>query len=338
MSTAVDFLNFQDVAPKAIGVAAGRILKTHKARTNIMPFAASAMIDRNKGNTLYFREYEDLPIRTGVLEGGVNPEGEEPAFRDVVTQLVKLGSWVRFADEVYKMDPNEIDKHTQKKLNKQAHETIETYDWETLITGTNVAYSDGTSRAEVASVLDISILELVESIFADGRAEPFTELEPAGMVYGSQAVEKAFMVLFHSHLRADLRHLPGFTLVKDYGVQSSKVTDNEFGQWGPFKFLESILYVPFLGAGAVSSNTNLRRTGGRCDVYALVAFGVDSFGCTKLAGFKDIKVASGGPKESTSDPLGVQGFISWKTWHDIVITNDDWLCKIEVACSLRRNA
>ena len=338
MAEGVDFKNYAEVAPKAIGASKGEILRTHAAKTNIMPFGKQAVINRNKGNHKYFRRYVDLPIRTGVLEGGVNPEGEDPQFEDVLCQLVKFGAWVRFASEIFLMDPNRIDQRTQKTLNKQAHETMETYDYKHLVAGTNVIYSDGTSRGEVASTVDQSILELLESVFDDGRAETFTELEPAGYAYGSQSVEPAFMVLANPHMKADLRHLPGFKLVGDYGALNTRVNKNEFGQWGPFKFLMSILYTPFAGAGVTSSNTALRRTGGKCDVYPLIAFGIESFGIIKFAGFDDVKVMSGVPKSTTADPLGVQGFISWFTYHDICITNEDWLCRIEVACSRQRAA
>lgn len=330
------FNNYQSVAPKAIGTAAATILKTHSAKTNIMQFGTSATIGKNNGDSLYFRRYIDYPVRTEPLADGVNPDGEDPDFVDIPCQLEELGSWVKFSRKVYAYDPNKIPDKSQEKLDKQAHETLETYDYEILKAGSSVIYSDGVARTSVASTLEVSMLELAESIFDDGRAEKFSEIKAAGVAYGNVPLEGAYIVLFHSHLKADLRNLPGFTLATHYPDQSSKINKNEFGQWGPFKFLESILYTPEYGAGASATNTSLRATNGKYDVYPFIAFGKDAYGLIKLAGMDDIQVKNGAPVASTQDPMAREGFLSWLTDHDCAITNEDWLVRLEVACSKRR--
>jgi len=52
-----------------------------------------------------------------------------------------------------------------------------------------------------------------------------------------------------------------------------------------------------------------------------------------MQGQNAIEIGVVNPKKTTDDPLGQRGLVSWKTWQGIVILNQLFMARGEVACT-----
>jgi N4-gp56 family major capsid protein len=86
------------------------------------------------------------------------------------------------------------------------------------------------------------------------------------------------------------------------------------------------------GNGTVVLSTT--PSNNQADVYPIIIVGMDAYGIVPLRGEESIVPMIVNPgRPSDSDPLGQRGHAAWKTMQNIVILNDLWMLRLEVACS-----
>jgi N4-gp56 family major capsid protein len=99
------------------------------------------------------------------------------------------------------------------------------------------------------------------------------------------------------------------------------------------------LFEPWLAAGTSGttylSNGSSSAAGGavNCDVYPVIVVAQDAYAIGPLQGFDSVQLYVVNPKASTDQPLAQKGSVGWKTYQTAGILNQNWLARIEVACS-----
>ena len=68
-------------------------------------------------------------------------------------------------------------------------------------------------------------------------------------------------------------------------------------------------------------------------VYPVLIFSSDAIGCVSMSGFDSVVPKVVMPTPAVTDPLGQVGSVGWKTWYACKILQEEWLYRIEVACS-----
>ena len=68
-------------------------------------------------------------------------------------------------------------------------------------------------------------------------------------------------------------------------------------------------------------------------VYPILIFSSDAIGCVSMSGFDSVVPKVVMPTPAVTDPLGQVGSVGWKTWYACKILQEEWLYRIEVACS-----
>ena len=86
---------------------------------------------------------------------------------------------------------------------------------------------------------------------------------------------------------------------------------------------------------AHGGNTTLVLTpaGAKFQVYPVIIFSAESLGCVTLSGYDAVVPKVVMPQPAVTDPLGQSGSVGWKSWYACQILNEDWIYRIEVACS-----
>ena len=68
-------------------------------------------------------------------------------------------------------------------------------------------------------------------------------------------------------------------------------------------------------------------------VYPVLIFSSDAIGCVSMSGFDSVVPKVVMPQPAVTDPLGQTGSVGWKSWYACKILQEEWLYRLEVACS-----
>ena len=129
---------------------------------------------------------------------------------------------------------------------------------------------------------------------------------------------------------SDIRNLPGFTRVEEYG-SFKPIHDREIGACEDFRFVSSPLLKSFLAAGASVGSSGMLSVGAsNVDVYPFIVIGEDAWGQVALKGMSAIKpVVLKASQTNHANPLGQFGYVGASTWFATVRLNDAWMARIE---------
>src|SRR5690606_37200781 len=109
-----------------------------------------------------------------------------------------------------------------------------------------------------------------------------------GVNFGTRAVQPAFVVFVHTDAVSDIRDLPGFTRVEEYG-SFKPIHDREVGACEEFRFISSPLLRAYEGAGATVGASGMLSVGvTNVDVYPFIVSGEDAWGQVALKGSRAI--------------------------------------------------
>jgi N4-gp56 family major capsid protein len=196
--------------------------------------------------------------------------------------------------------------------------------------GTNSYYAGGTSRATVDGKISLPMLRKVARNLLANHGKPVKEILAPSNNFNTAAIESAFLVFVHSDAESDVRDLPGFTRVADYG-QRKPCHPMEIGSCERFRFIVSPELAAFANAGAAVGATGLYSTGGaNVDVCPFIVCAQDAWVHVPLRGkgsFDVTHIPTG--QKDKNDPHGQRGYIGAIGWFTCEITNQGWMAVIE---------
>jgi len=219
-------------------------------------------------------------------------------------------------------------------LGEQAGYTIDAVDRDVVTAGTNVIYSNGSARNAVVSIIDENDLDRAIRTLANVGAQK--------LLGGSQATAEgiyptmaAYPAVTLPDVMFDLQNLNNFKWASEY----KGAVEGEVARYKQIAFFEAP-DVSSLGAGGKKfasgggSSTAVKNTAGTVDVYTIMLFGKHGFTKVPLdaASLKMIRKSLG--SAGTADPLDQVQTMGWKETSARLITNQNWLVRIECAASL----
>ena len=202
--------------------------------------------------------------------------------------------------------------------------------------GTTVFYPGAvTSRAGVNGVITGSMVQKAVRLIKAAKGNAFTPIVKASDGVGTTPIEAAFYAFCSYDLEADLRAMPGFTLVANY-PNGSGIHANEFGKYQNVRFITSPELVAFPNAGAAIGALNLIGTT-NVDVYPVIIVAKDAVHSVSLSGtgkegYGNLsgKVLTGADK---TDPNNQRTIVAFD-WFDVCkITNEAWIARLEVGAT-----
>ncbi len=329
---------YGDISPRTAGFAAAKLLDVGQPLMITERFGQVDPQGKNKTKTRKWRRYESFPAATSPLAEGITPEAQVPTYTDVTATLEQYGATVQLTDVIVDTHEDAVLNEMMTRCGEQAAETVETIRIAILKAGTNVYYANGVaSRLLVTSPATRSDFRKIKRAFKRAKAMEISSIITASARISTTPVAAAYFAMGHTDLDADLRGVTGFAPIEQYS-SSEKALPGEIGKIESIRIILTSLFSPWLAAAtSISSATYL--TGGTSgtgapDVYPIIVVARDAYAIVPLQGQNAITPMVLNPgKPDKSDPLGQRGYVSWKTMQTAAILNQNWIARLEVACT-----
>lgn len=329
---------YGQISPRTAAFAVAQLLDAGQYIMVLERFGQVDVQAKNKSKTRKYRRYKSLPRAVAPLAEGVVPAGKQISYEDITATLEEYGDYVEITDVIADTHEDPVLKEMSRLCGEQAAETIECIRFSVLKSGTNVYYAGGivTSRATVAAAVSRGDFDRVVRAFRRNKARTISKIVKASADVATEPVAPAFFGLGHSDLAPDIRNTTGFTAVEKYS-DADKALPGEIGKNGEIRFICSALFEPWLAAGATTTtmlSNGAYTASGAADVYPILVVARDAYAIVPLQGFNSVTPAVINPgTPSIADPLGQKGCVSWKTYQTCAILNEQFVARIEVACT-----
>jgi N4-gp56 family major capsid protein len=294
-----------------------------------LPFGASTA-GTTIENTSRYVGTPDITASNFVLAEGVTPNSNTISFQDVSVQLQQYGVLFKYSSKTEQLYEDDIPGEMVKLTGETLAEVMELVRYGVLKAGSTVIYANGSSRAAVNTAISLNAIRKAARTLESNRARRVTSRLAPGVNFGTRAVQPAYVVFCHTDAVSDVRNLPGFTRVEEYG-SFKPIHDREIGACEDFRFVSSPLLKSFLAAGAsVGSSNMLSVAAANVDVYPFIVIGEDCWGQVALKGMSAIKpVVLKASQTNHANPLGQFGYVGASTWFATVRLNDAFMARIE---------
>lgn len=294
-----------------------------------LPFGASATGTSIEGSNRY-QGTPDITASNFVLAEGVTPNANTISFQDVSVQLQQYGVLFKYSSKVEQLYEDDIPGEMVKLTGETLAEVMEMVRYGVLKAGSTVVYTNGSSRSAVNTAISLNSIRKAARTLESNRSRRVTSRLAPGVNFSTRAVQPAYVVFCHTDAVSDVRNLPGFTRVEEYG-SFKPIHDREIGACEDFRFISSPLLKSFAGAGASVASSGMLSVGGsNVDVYPFIIIGEDAWGQVALKGMSAIKpVVLKASQTNHANPLGQFGYVGASTWFATVRLNDAWMARIE---------
>jgi N4-gp56 family major capsid protein len=293
-----------------------------------LPFGASTVGTTIENSSRYVGT-PDITASNFVLAEGVTPNANTISFQDVSVQLQQYGVLFKYSSKVEQLYEDDIPGEMVKLTGETLAEVMEMVRYGVLKAGSTVIYANGSSRAAINTAVSLNAIRKAARTLESNRARRVTSRLAPGVNFGTRAVQPAYVVFCHTDAVSDVRNLPGFTRVEEYG-SFKPIHDREIGACEDFRFISSPLLKSFAGAGSSTLNGMLSVGASAVDVYPFIVIGEDCWGQVALKGMSAIKpVVLKASQTNHANPLGQFGYVGASTWFATVRLNDAFMARIE---------
>jgi N4-gp56 family major capsid protein len=294
-----------------------------------LPFGATTAGTTIENSTRYVGT-PDITASNFVLAEGVTPNSNTISFQDVTVQLQQYGVLFKYSSKTEQLYEDDIPGEMVKLTGETLAEVMELVRYGVLKAGSTVVYGNGSSRSAVNTAISLNAIRKTARTLESNRARRVTSRLAPGVNFGTRAVQPAYVVFCHTDAVSDVRNLPGFTRVEEYG-SFKPIHDREIGACEDFRFISSPLLKSFLAAGASVGSSGMLSVGAaNVDVYPFIVIGEDCWGQVALKGMSAIKpVVLKASQTNHANPLGQFGYVGASTWFATVRLNDAFMGRIE---------
>jgi N4-gp56 family major capsid protein len=332
---AIGMTTYGDVSPRVGIYAVAKILDHAEPEYVWGKFGETQPMPKNKGQTIKFLRPVPFPASTVPLQEGVTPSAQKMAYETVTGTLQQYGNVVVVTDVIEDTHEDNVLNHATMMIGEQAAKSVEQIIYNAVKGGTSVLYANGAGRTSVNTPIKLNGLRAAVRTLKTNHAKRITDILSASPNYGTSSVEAAYIAICHTDLEPDIRNLPGFTSVADYGTRKT-VADAEFGTVENVRFLTTPDTAPFADAGgakAGSGTTMISTSGTSADVYPVIIFGKGFFGQVPLKGGDSMQPIVHNAKPDSGDPLAQRSFVGYKFYYLAMVLNESWAVRYEVAAT-----
>ncbi len=329
-----DNTEYGDISPRTAVYASKRLLKRAIPYLVLEKFGQAKPLPKKHSDTIVFRRFERFPFTPNPLTEGVTPSARKLTTTDIPATLGQYGDRIQITDKVQDTHEDPVLRESTDILGEQAAQMLELVRFYKVRAGTNVYYANGaTQRSEVIEPVSLALQRKIMRQLKRQDTRKITRIVRSTPSYGTQNVNAAYIGLVHPDVENDIRDMPKFVPVEDYG--QIPPYENEIGKVEDFRYLSSTVFETWEDAGAtLEEDSNVVSTGGnKADVYPILYIGADAYGIVPLKGKNAVRPMVVNAKPSDSDPLAQRAHVGWKAWQTACILNDAWMCRAEVAVS-----
>lgn len=285
--------------------------------------------------TAKFRRFESLDATPKELTEGVTPTAQTFSVTDIEAAVHQYGNLVTMTDVLLDTNDSPVMEQVTQIVGEQAAETVENMRIGVLLGGTNVEYANGAARNEVNTPISLPLQRRITRKLKNQKARFLTDSIKSTPRFYTESISPCFVAVCHPDCEADIRSMPHFQDVKDYGNTSP--WENEIGAVEGVRYLFTTLMKSWPNAGGTKTNTAgdtmVSTAGAKADVYPILFLAKDAYGLVPLKGAESLTPVIINPSHTESDPLAQRAHVAWKTMQTCVILNQAWMVRAEVACT-----
>jgi len=336
---------YSTVASRNLIRAEMKMLKHAEPIQVLGKFGAQKEQPLRKTDTITFRRLkpfnatsDEVPSITAanfVTSEGVTPTANTISYTDVSVTLNQYAVLFKFTSKSELMYEDDIPDDMATLTGETLAEVAELVAYGQIKAGTNVVYANGSARTSVNTAVNLSRLRQCARTLEKNRARRVTKAVKPGPDFGTSSIEPAYLVFHHTDCNADIRDLPGFTRVENYGTAIKKVHPREIGACEEFRFIPSPLFAPYSAGGAsVGTSGMYAADDTTIDVYPMVVCAEDAWGHVSLKGkgFSGISpTIIPSSQKNHANPSGMFGYVGADFWYNAVRLNENWMVRCEVA-------
>lgn len=323
---------YGDITPRTAAYNAVELLERAMPYLCLEKFGQAKTLPGNKTQSMKFRRYNSLGLRTTPLTEGVTPTSEKLTATDITATLYQYGGLVEITDIIMDTHEDPVLREATAVSGEQAAKTVETLRYNVLKACTNVFYANSVAgRTSVVAVINRTDQRKIVRALERQEAQFITSIVKSTPSFNTESILPAFVGVTHVDMTTDIRSMDGFTSVADYG--GGKGWETEIGACEDCRYIKSTIFTPYEDGGSATTTGKITTSGAGCDVYPVMYFGKDAYGLIALKGKYAITPIVINPTPTKSDPLGQRGSVAWKTMQTTVILNDAWMAVYEAACS-----
>lgn len=293
----------------------------------LKPFNATAI------GTGGFSETPDITAANFVTAEGVTPTANTISYTDVTTVLNQYAVLFKFSSKAELMYEDDIPNDMAKLTGETMSEVAELIAYGQMKAGTNVIYSNGSSRTDLNTPVSLNDLRQATRTLESNRAKQVTTAIQSGPDFGVSSVEAGYIVFISTDLSADIRNIEDFTKRVDYGSAITPVHAREIGAVEEFRFVTSPLFAPWLAGGATLGTSGMVSAGGStCDVYPIIIIAESCMGHCSLKGngFSGVSpTIIPSSVKNHANPSGMFGYVGADFWMSSIRLNENWMIRIE---------
>lgn len=317
-----------EVAPVVSTYYDRKLLVRARPMLVAMDFGQRRPLPANNSKVITFRRYSNLAKATTPLTEGTIPTALQLSTTEVNATIAQYGAFVSITDIVTYVVEDNVLNETVDILAEQMAETLDYLTFSALIAGTNVMYTNGSSRVGLASAIDTTTLDKVIRLMRRNNARMFTEIIKAGTGFNTYPIRPAYWVFTHPDVVHTLEGLSGFISTEKYAGQGP-VHEAEIGAYKNLRFLSTTNIPIVLAGGAAYDGTYISVGTTSNDVYFLIVVAKDAYGIIEMdkGTVKSIIKVPGA--QDTSNPLDQYSTAGWKAMFVAKILNDSFICRIE---------
>ncbi len=282
------------------------LLETAEAKLVHNQFGIKKPIPKNRGKTIEFRCFDDLPKKTEKLTEGVTPDGKKLKVTSLTAEVGQYGDYVSVSDMLDMIAIDPVIVQATKKIGKQAGMTLDTLTRDALAAGTQVQYAEGQVAARNALTAQHKLT--VDAVRRAVRTLKNNNVDP---------YDSSYVGIVHPDAAYDLMSDPKWVSVKTYSDPEG-IYMGEIGKIENVRFVETTEAKKFVNAGADS-----------VDVYSTLIIGDGAYGVTEIEGGGLQTIVK--PLGAGNDPLNQRATIGWKATHVAKILNEKAMVRIETA-------
>lgn len=316
------------ISPR-VNVYAERKMLSHAEATIVLgKMGMPVRMPKNKSQTIKFRRPVPFTAKTIPLAEGVTPDSDVFDYEDVTGVLQQYGQVVEISDVIEDTHEDPVLNDIAQQSGENIGRTTEAVAYGVLKAGTSVYYANGSVRTDVNTEISINRQRAVVRFLRAQKGKPITKMLKPSMEYETRAVEPAYVCVAHTDCEADIRSMPGFKHVAEYG-QYKPICMEELGMVENVRYVISADLSPIVTAGSATTN-GMVATGGNVDVYPYLFFAQEAFAHVAIRGLGAVSPSIIPPNKITKDdPLGQRGVCGWKTWYNCTRLNENWMCRLE---------
>ncbi|MHA1911168.1 MAG: N4-gp56 family major capsid protein [Candidatus Kariarchaeaceae archaeon] len=317
--------------------ASKKFLEVFQKAVVTQRFGMAKKIPKHNTRTITFKRYTNLAVTTAPLSEGITPEAQKLTSETVSATLQQYGYLMELTDVVNDSHEDPVLQEMVSQIADAMVQTIELVTFTILKAGTNVGYANGTVRTSVNTVISRGDVRVAERTLRRSLAKKFTRIIAATEKVATKGVEASYFALVHPDLIPDISDVTDFIAVVEYGSVEQRVP-GEIGQVSKTRFVEADSAEPWLLGG---DDTSTMLSGGdipsgtvKSDVYPVIVLGKDAYGMVRLQGRGAVQTFVQNPGTVRGgDALGQRGTVGNKFDYTALILNQDYMYRIEVACT-----